>query len=262
MTSIIAISSLLFAVGVSLLITRVAAMALMLTGLSREAARFQARSAFSGVGFTTSEAESIVNHPVRRRIVMLLMLLGNAGIATVAATMMVSLFAASQTTHWLPSLLLLASGLVVLLYLARSRWVERQLNRVISYALRHWTRMEVRDYVAVLHLKSGYAVTEMQVERNDWLAGKALAKLRLPDEGVLVLGIIRAGGKYIGAPTADTEIYPDDVLLLYGRIERIEEIDQRRAGVRGDEAHQEAVEEHEDLLEEQEVVEEETKVES
>jgi hypothetical protein len=260
MTSIIAISSLLFAVSVSLLVTRVAAMALMLTGLSREAARFQARSAFSGVGFTTSEAESIVNHPVRRRIVMLLMLLGNAGIATVAATLIVTMLAASQSTHWLPSLLLLGGGLGLLLYLARSRWVERQLNRLISYALRRWTRMEVRDYVAVLHLQSGYAVTEMQVERNDWLAGRSLTKLRLPDEGVLVLGIIRAGGKYIGAPTADTEIYPDDVLLLYGRIERIEEIDQRRAGVRGDEAHREAVEEHEDLLEEQEVVEEQTKV--
>jgi len=32
-------------------------MALMFTGLSHEAARFQARSAFSGVGFTTIEPE-------------------------------------------------------------------------------------------------------------------------------------------------------------------------------------------------------------
>ena len=35
------------------------------TGTSSELARFQARSAFTGVGFTTSEAESVVLHPVR-----------------------------------------------------------------------------------------------------------------------------------------------------------------------------------------------------
>ena len=92
----IAVFSLLVTLGLSLLVTRVAAMALMLTGLSREMARFQARSAFSGCGFTTEEAESVVNHPVRRRIVMMLMLIGNLGIATVAATVMVSVLQVSN----------------------------------------------------------------------------------------------------------------------------------------------------------------------
>lgn len=256
MASIIAITSLLVAISVSLLITRVATMALMLTGLSREMARFQARSAFSGAGFTTSESESVVNHPVRRRIVMLLMLLGNAGIATVVATLMVSMMAASQSEDLLPSVLVLAVGLALLWIVARSRWVERRLNRVISWALRRWARLEVRDYVAVLHLQSGYAVTEMHVESSDWIADKALARLRLPHEGVLVLGIIRVGGAYIGAPTGDTEIHGGDTLILYGPIERIEELDQRRAGLRGDEAHEEAVEEHVETLEEQQLTDE------
>ena len=43
---------------VSLLIARVGTVALTVTGMSREAARFQARSAFFGVGFTTGEAEA------------------------------------------------------------------------------------------------------------------------------------------------------------------------------------------------------------
>ena len=65
---------------VSLLVARVGTVALTLTGMSREAARFQARSAFFGVGFTTGEAEAVVGHPVRRRIIMWLILLGNAGV--------------------------------------------------------------------------------------------------------------------------------------------------------------------------------------
>lgn len=59
----IAILSLLAVLIVSLLITRIATVALTLTGLPRELARFQARSAFTGVGFTTSETEKVVNHP-------------------------------------------------------------------------------------------------------------------------------------------------------------------------------------------------------
>ncbi len=84
------LASVFVVVLVSLVITRVATVALSLTGMSREAARFQARSAFFGVGFTTTEAESVMGHPVRRRIVMLLMVIGSAGIAGVIASVVVS----------------------------------------------------------------------------------------------------------------------------------------------------------------------------
>ena len=63
----------------TLLVNRIATVALTFTGMSREMARFQSRSAFCTVGFTTSEAETVVTHPVRRRIIMILMLWGNIG---------------------------------------------------------------------------------------------------------------------------------------------------------------------------------------
>lgn len=66
MVGIIGIVAFLTVLALSLTITRVATLVLAMTGLSWEAARFQARSAFTGTGFTTSEAESIVSHPVRR----------------------------------------------------------------------------------------------------------------------------------------------------------------------------------------------------
>ena len=67
----IAIFSLLLVLVLSLLITRIATIALTYTGLSRQSAKFQARSAFTGVGFTTSESEKVVNHPVRRRVLLI-----------------------------------------------------------------------------------------------------------------------------------------------------------------------------------------------
>jgi len=41
----------------------------MMTGMEKKKARFQALSAFAGTGFTTKEAESVVNYPARRKII-------------------------------------------------------------------------------------------------------------------------------------------------------------------------------------------------
>ncbi len=236
--------SLLMALTISLLITRVAAVALMLTGLSQEAASFQARSAFSGVGFTTSESETIVGHPVRRRVIKLLMLLGNVGVATVAATVIVSLTSAPQSTaQQFLGVSLLLFGLVLLWFFWSSQWLERKMNVVIAWALRKWAKLDVRDYVALLQLANGYAVTEMLVEAGDWLENKTLKQLRLPDEGILILGIRDETGEFRGTPVGDDVLRAQDTLILYGAIDRIEELDQRRAGREGDIAHVEAVQE-------------------
>lgn len=241
----VGVLSLLVALTLSLIVTRVAAMALMFTGLSREAAKFQARSAFTGVGYTTTEAEQTVNHPVRRRIIMLLMLLGNIGVATVAATLMVSLMSTSSASSHkqVVVLSLLAAGLGTLWMISRNRWVERHLNRVIAWVLKRFTDLDVRDYVALLELSRGYAITEMIVEAGDWLADKSLASLRLSDEGILVLSVRARDGKVQGTPRGEDEIHAGDTLILYGNIEDIEKLDRRRAGRSGDKEHRAAVKE-------------------
>ena len=157
----IAIISLLVTLALSLLVMRIGTTALMLTGVSHEMARFQSRSAFTGVGYTTAESESITTHPVRRQIVMLLMLLGNVGIAAGVATMMVSVMHTTEAENWWWNIGLLAIGLEGLFLFSTSRWVGRQLNRVITYALTNWTRLELRGYISLLQLRDGFAVTEL-----------------------------------------------------------------------------------------------------
>ena len=254
---------LLFVVLLSLIISRIAATALMLTGLSRDSARFQARSAFTGVGFTTTESESIVQHPVRRRIVMLLMLLGNAGIATVVATLIISLTDSTPEASneplgtWdrlvaiAPKLSLILAGLVGVFLISTSRAIDEQMSRVIEWALRKWTHLEVNDYVSLLQLSQGYTVVESQVADGDWLADRTLVSLSLPQEGVLVLGVRRSDGTYVGAPTGPTEIRVGDSLTLYGRLERLQELNKRRLGLAGVYARAAAVSEHKKEVEEE-----------
>src|ERR1700759_5495767 len=85
-----AIIALLLGLMFSLLVTRLATSALMLTGVSHQLARLQALSALTGVGFTTSESERIVDNPVRRRILILMMIGGNAGFVPEASTLILS----------------------------------------------------------------------------------------------------------------------------------------------------------------------------
>ncbi len=242
----IEVISLLIVLVMSLVITRVATVALTLTGLPRQSARFQARSALTGAGFTTNESERVVAHPVRRRIILWLMLIGNTGLVLVASLMVV-LFAgdgdAPMLSQW-QQIALLAAGLVLLLLIAKSQRVERVMAAVIERVLRRYTDVDRRDYAGLLRLSGDYQVVELEVKADDWLAGRSLAQLALSREGVLVLGIVRGSGKYVGAPRAETEVAAGDTLLLYGRDEVLSDLDERKAGLGGQLRHGESVAKH------------------
>lgn len=237
----IAIISLLLVLVLSLLVTKVAAIALTFTGLSRQSARFQARSAFTGVGFTTSESEKVVNHPVRRKILLIIMLVGNAGIVTVISTFILGFIQVESGGALISRVLLLAGGVAFLITVSMSSWMEKGLSRLVTWALKKYTDLDVRDYAAVLHLAGEYAIHDVFVQPTDWMAGKPLAELQLPHEGVLVLGIHRQDDRFLGAPKGDTVVEPYDTLTLYGRVADIARLDRRRKGPGGNIQHAEAV---------------------
>lgn len=235
----IAIASLLMVVTLSLIVTRVATVVLAATGLSRESARFQARSALTGTGFTTREAESIVSHPTRRKVVMLLMLLGNAGIVAAASSLIIG-FRGGNAGQVSMRVLELIAGMLVLVFLSRSRRIDRWLTKVIARFVRRHTTLGRRDLSGLLQLSGDYAVDELAVMEGDWMAGHRLADLALRDEGIVVLGITRADGRYLGAPTGETDVLPGDVLVVYGLGSALADLDDRRRGTAGDTRHEEA----------------------
>lgn len=224
---------------VSLLVSRIASVALTATGLSRSAAQFQARSALTGVGFTTSESEAIVNHPVRRRVVMALMLIGNAGLVTAVATLLAG-YVGAGAGGALMRTAVLALGLVAVYAASRSQVVDRHIARAVARLLNRYTDLDVRDYAGLLRVAGPYSVTELHVESGDWMAGRSLGELRLRDEGVVVLGIVSSGGLYAGAPGKETTVHEGDQLIVYGHDDTLAELDQRRRGSSGDAAHRRA----------------------
>ncbi|WFO76367.1 TrkA C-terminal domain-containing protein [Desulfurococcaceae archaeon MEX13E-LK6-19] len=231
----------------SIIVVRIGTIALKMTGLSRDIAAFQAQSAFSGVGFTTSESEYVVSHPVRRKIIRILMLLGSAGITTTMASLVLT-FVGQTPEEMMIRGMWLAVGLFGLYLFSRSKLVDRGLSWVIEKALEKFTNLKLYDYEQLLGLSRGYAIAQFRVREHSWLHGKKLRELRLADEGVLVLGIYRKLDDkevFIGAPRGDTVILENDVLICYGHEETLRNLTKRLRGPQGDKEHIEAVKKEE-----------------
>ena len=215
-----AVWAILAAVLVLAMILRVGTAALIVSGVSRDVAAFQVRSAFFGVGFTTSEAEMIVNHPFRRRLVQVLMLLGSIGITGVIGSAVVTL-ARTDDSVWL-SLGVLFGGLLLLWGLTSWRPVDRVIVRFFERVLRRWTNLDTHDYEALLRLARDYEIRQFTVHDGGRLDGRTLAELVPQARRVVLLGLERHDGTYLGAPTLDTTLKGGDRLTVYGQAATLE----------------------------------------
>jgi len=238
----VALFSVIVIIFLSLLVTKIATTALTNTGLSRYSAKFQARSAFTGVGFTTPESEQITRHPVRRKIISSLMLLGNAGIVTVMVSLMLTFIDQNERgLPWYYNLLILVGSIILLAVFASNKKIDAWLAVIIDKLLGRFTSLKFKDYGSLYKLPDDYHIVELQVRKGDWVEERMLSDCDLGSEGVTVLGIDRSDGTYLGAPNSETVILPNDTLILYGREEAIKKLDVRKKGKRGDKEHQAAV---------------------
>jgi hypothetical protein len=211
----------LMAIFISLLFVRAGAIALMLTGMRYERAKFQALSAFSGTGFTTREAENVVNHPTRRKIISTLMIGGNAGIVTVIVTATTS-FATTPGYDIVFNVLALALGLVIIYAIARhagfmGRWeafVERWLERHSAF--------EYASTEELLHLAEGFGLVRLEVAEDSPLIGQTIIDIGDKHKDTLVLGIERKRA-WIPARHIREPIEADDQLIIYGKLSTLKQ---------------------------------------
>ncbi|MDK2891972.1 TrkA C-terminal domain-containing protein [Methanohalophilus sp.] len=240
----IALISFLVVILFSRIIIRIGSVALEMTGLSKDLSSFQAQSAFSGAGFTTSESEYAVSHPARRKIIRILILLGSGGLASTIATLVFT-FAGNTFQEAQINLIFLILGLILIYLFFRSIYIEKIMRKAIKLLLLKFTSLAVYDYQQLLGLTKGYSVGEIKVKENKWLQNRMLKDLKLNMEGVLVLAIYRkiAGEeKFIGSPDGDTELMAGDLLICYGPHEVIASLSERDRGIEGDKRHIEEIE--------------------
>lgn len=213
---------------VALLLVQLGTNALMLTGMTLPVARFQAASAFFGVGFTTKEAELVVNHPARRRIILYLIIAGNIGLTSALATLIVT-FVGNESDAGVPHGLLLLLVLLGVLFVAaflNLPFVKKPLDVVMRKSLESVGVVRVVDYELLLKVKEGFCVSDLEISKGHPMAGKELRESRPSDRGIVVLGIYHHGGEFVGAPSKDAVINAGDTIMVYGTEESVENLVQ------------------------------------
>ena len=212
----------LIAIAISMLVVRAGAIALMMTGLNYQKAKFQALSAFSGTGFTTREAERVVNNSRRRKIISWLMILGNAGIVTVIVTATSSFAGAKGLDAGLNVLVLLA-GIGLIFLVARHapfvrRWEE--------FARARLARLRIFDEDTtvdeLLHITEGYGVVRVRLLDDSAFVGRTLSEINAGLEHSLILGIER-DREWLPSPRLTRKLMAEDNLVIYGKLEDLAE---------------------------------------
>lgn len=200
----------------SAFVVRVASVALRLTGLDESSARFQSLSAYTGTGFTTLEAEALVNYPVRRKIITLLMIIGNVGLVSVFATLVASLVHTDGNTQAvLEQLAWLAAGLALVWFLILNKWADRLLCSAIGRVLNSVTVLGKRRFHRLLQLGEGVSVCEHPVTVLLQQGDGSIAEDQLAELGLRPLGIKGANGELRPVDVAE-KLSASDSVVLYG----------------------------------------------
>jgi hypothetical protein len=221
----------------SFIIVRIGAIAFQLTGLEWSLAKFQSLSCFSGTGFTTREAELVTGHPQRRRIATILIILGNAGLVTMIATVASAL--TPQQTLWsrlseslLPiekippylvpyvNLLVIILAIYIMYRLSSNEKLIKKLTTFLRIKVIQKKLFKPVSFEELLMLAGGYGVSKIDVSSGNPLVDKTLAQSDLRKSDITVLAIVR-NEETIPNPPAGTKILSGDELISFGQLENI-----------------------------------------
>ncbi|UCF69104.1 MAG: hypothetical protein JSV80_07420 [Acidobacteriota bacterium] len=204
---------------VSAIVVKIGSVALRMTGLDVRTAGFQSLSAYSGTGFTTSESEKIVSHPRRRQIVRVLIILGNAGLATVIVST-ISTFGSGTTPANMLKVVAIASIAVLLYRVAVARRLNRWLDHWIEKRLGRYTDLELLDFEKIHGLDRHHGIASAEIRPDNPVIDRRVDALQLTERDVLVLAIQR-GHELLRAVRPETTIHLGDQLFCYGNLDQI-----------------------------------------
>ena len=206
----------------SFIVVRIGGLALQLTGIEPDVARFQALSAFSGTGFTTREAERVVRHRTIRRIVTILILLGNAGLVTIIATLVASFTQVTGHEWFFIRLAIILVSIVVFYKLILG---SRLGNRMLQWTRKPLIKRILRDAPAfeeIYGAGKGWGVSLVLIKQNSKYAGLILADIAI--EGDIQILAIDRHDEFVVHPGSDVRLGEGDRLLVYGRTKSIEHL--------------------------------------
>ena len=197
-----------------LLVFWIGSIALEATGMQRTKARFQVLSAITGTGFTTSEAEAIVNHPRRRKIASWLIFIGNTGVLGFIIVLIISVRVGIKDPSLLQIGIIIAAVLVIFLFIKLGI-----LDGLTNVILRLTHKRRPTPFLLteeIPHQSGGYSITRLAIGQKDLPAALTTKDTGLTEQGIAILAIER-GDTTLTFPKDDETLAAGDYLLCYGK---------------------------------------------
>ena len=198
-----------------LIIIEFAAIAFNLTGLNKEASRFQAVSLVTNTGFTTTEAELIVRHRTRRKIAYFLMITFYVSLP-VLITLLIMILSAGFNLNDL--LIIAGFGLLYLLFFRNPKFLAFIETIIKNFIIKH-DIVPASSIEDLFDLKGNYKIVKTIMENKE-LAGKKVSDLKLNNIDITILAIER-GNKLFKTVRGNDTLEIGDKLILYGNLQSI-----------------------------------------
>lgn len=197
------------------ILVRIASTIMRLTGLPDNVARFQSLSAMTGTGFTTRESELIVNYPIRRRVLMTLMIIGNIGLVSVVSTFVVAFSeigperaSVVQQVFWFTAALAVNFLVIV------NPVVDGLLCRFLSWVLVRTTNLGKRRFVRLLSLEDDMTIAEHHLRlRHSIMIGDLIPE-HIDLSVIMIRGAETKHPSHLGD---EMEIEPFETAICFGK---------------------------------------------
>lgn len=209
----------------SLVIVRVASVILRLTGLPDQIARFQSISALTGAGFTTTESEAIVNFPIRRKVIVALMLLGNLGLVSVASTIILALSdSVGDTQKMAVQAAQMLAAVAVIAVFMMSKTLDAILCGTAAKILRRFLSARAEQFDVLLTMGPDHCVAaHVYRGSTDITAGELLGEL----SGISILAVKGLQHRVGGIDQSKAQISMNETLVCFASIEQQRRFAQR-----------------------------------
>lgn len=202
------------------LLIEILSIVLKLTGLELSKARFQVISILTHTGFTTRESELIVQHPTRRKIASVLMIVSYVAQITLI-TLLFNLLT-QATKNILSTAIALSVMAFFVIVVTQSKYLSERFDRVTEKLLKSRIKKAGTNgrIEQVLNLSPEFSIYEMIVDNDSVICDKTLNELRLKEHFIQILKIDR-GSEMIDFPQAGTRILAGDRMIVYGKIDAL-----------------------------------------
>lgn len=202
------------------LLIEILSIVMKLTGLETGKARFQIISILTHTGFTTRESELIVQHPVRRRIASVLMIISYVAQITLITLLFNVLSDASGNIVSIA--VALCAMLLFIVLVTKSKYISSRFARFTEKILKNKIKKANADgrIDQILNLSPDFGIYEIVVDPDSFICGKTLREVHLKEHFIQILKIDR-GSEMLDFPMADTQVHAGDRMIAYGKIDAL-----------------------------------------